>query len=932
MITRVPNWRKYKPAGNLFGTMNAAIITIASIGWLQTAAATDVPLPEHPRPNFQRPGWVNLNGPWQFEFDPEDKGLKAEWFKHGRHNLSRQIIVPFPWESRLSGIGDTEYKGAAWYSRDITIPTGNKWQDRNAWLVVGACDWQATVWVDGKLAREHIGGYTPFDINLSQFAKPGQKINITIRAVDITDPQQPTGKQIGWYTRTSGIWQTVYLEPRPPLHIQTIRGTPDIQTGEMSFEVAASQLPDGYRQAQNMLTISSPDGAFEKVTVQVPSSGTVAAKIKVKEPKLWSPVSPTLYPIVFKLARSESTDYVRSYFGLREISTAKAPGRDYQYIYLNGKPVYLRGALHQSFHPEGIYQYPNDASVRRDYELCKELGLNFLRIHIKAPVPRELFWADKLGILIMQDMPNTWTNNPTARKHWQATFEQTLQRDCNNPAVFAWCLFNETWGLEDKNKKYTPDNQKWVEQMYHLAKKLDPTRLIEENSPCKQDHVITDIHSWHFYINDFVKARDHLRYVVSEVYPGSTFNYIGGRKQGNAPLINSEYGGISAGLGDQDISWCFKYLTNEMRKYDKICGYIYTELSDIEWEHNGFVNYDRSCKEYGYDFWHPGFSVKDINNPDFIVIDTPPCIEFEPGYDLTIPIKISHWSERRARNLKLRYRVIGYDQLGDRQESMWRDQSATWTQFQVVDQPAVDVTDYIYDKLVLGAVLFELIDGNKTLARNYVNILRKDRQPPTAQMIDEETAAQRFSPADFAEWTFKTKPPKTKGIAAHKVSAQGTGAVEYHVKLHEQLDIKQIKAITVMAELAAKAGDEKLDWPARKKKHDYPQTDNKKWPTDVTLSLNGIKVATETLPDDPADIRGVLSHINGYKGSYGYLTKETVEGAALNRIINKLGPDRILCIRWEVPANAKNPGGLAVFGQKLGCYPIEPTVLFKLKK
>ncbi|MHC4673184.1 MAG: glycoside hydrolase family 2 protein, partial [Planctomycetota bacterium] len=513
---------------------------MASIGWYQTMVTNNIPWPEHPRPNFQRPGWVNLNGEWQFDFDPNNRGLSEEWFVPGRHRFTGKIVVPFGWESRLSGIGNTEYRGAAWYSRNIKMPEDQPYKKGDTWLVVGACDWEARVWINGQPAGEHVGGYTPFDINLSKFAKPGEQINITIQAVDITDRKQPTGKQIGWYTRTSGIWQTVYLEPRGQRYIKSLRAIPNIKKGSIDYTISLSGAT-----AQQRLKLSSPQGAFKPVTIDLPAdTDQVQATLTVMEPKLWTPNSPTLYPVTFELSDTEGLlDRVESYFGLREVSTHPATGRKYQYIYLNGKPIYLRGALHQSFHPQGIYQYPDDATMRGDYELCKKTGLNFLRIHIKAPVPRELYWADKIGVLIMQDMPNTWQHNPQARQYWQTTFERTVERDYNNPSIFSWCLFNETWGLGDNKRKYLPENQEWVKQMYHRAKKLDPTRLIEDNSPCKRDHVITDIHSWHFYINDFNKARDHLKYVADNVYPGSTFNYIGGHKQGTEPLINSEYGG-----------------------------------------------------------------------------------------------------------------------------------------------------------------------------------------------------------------------------------------------------------------------------------------------------------------------------------------------------------------------------------------------------
>ncbi len=894
-----------------------------------TAFAADIPWPEHPRPDFQRSPWVNLNGQWDFDFDPQDVGEKEQWFVPVQHAFSRKITVPFPWESKLSGIGDKDYKGVAWYSREIALPDGEGWKGKDAWMIVGACDWEARVWVNGQPAAEHVGGYLPFEVNLSQFAKPGEKVAIVIRAKDVTDDQQPTGKQIGWYTRTSGIWQTVYVEPRPSRYINWIKAYPDIKTGEVRF--AVSCIGSGI----NSLLVTSPDNSFDTVAVSLSASGgdtsgePRSAKIRVKEPRLWSPDSPHIYPVAVEISSelaSRSKDRVESYFALRDISVGPAPGRDYQYVCLNGKPIYLRGALHQSFHPDGIYQYPNDAVMRSDYELCKKIGINFLRIHIKTPVPRELYWADKLGVMIMQDMPNFWNNTGQARKWYEEMLHGAVARDFNHPAIFAWVDFNETWGLDNPGP-YSEERQQWVENIYKLTKLLDPTRLVEDNSPCKYDHVVTDINSWHFYINDYEQAKKHIQEVVDKTYPGSTFNYIGGRRQADAPLMNSEYGGISAGHGDQDISWCFKYLTNELRKHDKICGYIYTELSDIEWEHNGYVNYDRSPKEYGYDFWFPGFSLADINSPDFVVIDAPPVIELKDGQPREIPIKISHWSDKQAKALTLRRRVDWIDRDGVKWEGQERKtQPAIWKPYEVVDQPAINVSAEWGVGPVVGALLVELVDGDDILARNYVNLLVR-RSAPAAEVVGK-ACFLRFRPGDFSAWQWEEDPTTMPvAVSADKACIRWSGYIEYQI----DTGIKSpdgLVGLDLTAEVSAKAGDEKLDWPERKKDIDYPQTDVKKWPSDLRISINGVEIHRETLPDDPADARGVLSHHRQYHpGSYGFLVTANVQDESIVKRIFDAAKDGVLTIRFEVPADAKNKGGLAIFGDALGCYPVMPTLV-----
>lgn len=912
--------------------MMTTLTFFATIGCMSMLATDNVPWPEHPRPDFARTPWVNLNGPWSFAFDPQDAGEKDQWFTPGRHAFERQIVVPFPWESRLSGIGDTEYKGVAWYSRDITLPSGSPWDGRDVWLVVGACDFEAKVWVNGQPAAEHVGGYTPFDVNLAPFAKPGEKVTVTIRALDTTNDQQPTGKQVHWYTRTSGIWQTVYIEPRGKGFIQALRGRPDIRAGKMVYEITTSQRPAG------RLILRSPNKQFNTVEVVIPQGeAPIVSEVTVKEPKLWSPDSPSLYDIHIELADDQGhiTDRVESYFGLREVSVGKAPGRDYQYIFLNGKPIYLIGALHQSFHPDSIYQYPDDAVLRSDYELCKRIGLNFLRIHIKTPVPRELYWADRRGVLIMQDIPNYWTHSPQAQQWWQQHAEAAIARDYNHPAVFSWCLFNETWGIGSGG--YSPERHQWVADMYHHAKKLDPTRLIEDNSPCNYDHVITDINSWHFYINNYDAARRHIQEVVDKTFPGSTFNYIKGHKQTDAPLINSEYGGIGAGSGDMDISWCFKYLTNELRKHDKICGYVYTELSDIEWEHNGFVNYDRSPKEYGYDSWHPGFSLKDLNNPDFVVLDAPPVVELKPGETRTVPVFISHFSQRDARDLKVCWRIDWQDPLIPEEiegaPRSWFCGPATWEAYRVVAHKPIEVR--ADGTGTVGTLLVELRDGDEVITRNYVNLLVKRGPSPRFEVSEHGLATLRFEPADFAEWTFAGEIPFLANAESQKISGYGAGAVEYHLELPKGLQLDGVSGLLLMAELSSAADGERLDWPARYRdqaRRHHPQTDTRKWPTDLTVLVNGVPVATQTLPDDPADARGVLSHHRRlHPGTYGQLATLMVEGDRLAQILKAAESDRIIRLRFEVPESAAHRGGLAIFGETMGRYTVEPACLIALR-
>ena len=657
-----------------------------------TGNNTDIPRPEYPRPDFQRGtsegiDWICLNGTWEFAFDPDDTGEQEKWFT-ADSPWTLKIQVPYPWES-LAAWGEEEqadnenylsknayltpeevtcggiersgnYREAprhtiGWYRKTVSVP--ETWNGKRTILTFGAVDWHAKVWVNGEYIGEHENGYLPFELDITDALTPGASTVIVVRAYDAQDHgEQLAGKQIGWYERTSGIWQTVYLEPRNATYIKQCHITPDIDNSTATLDITI----DGEVSAGTTLNYQcvSPVGEIAVSGQQSAVKGirtettlTIPINIPREHLHLWDVDTPHLYNVTLTLTSEESViDRVFTYFGMRKVSIAKAPGGDYQYIYLNNRPVYLLGALNQSFNPEGVYTFLTDEAIRRDIERAKEFGFNFLRLHIKVDEPRLYYWADKLGMLFMCDIPNFGSYTEEAQARFVETLRGNIARDYNHPSIISWCNFNETWGLGGREYKEMPERQEWVREMYHLAKSLDETRLIEDNSPCLYDHVETDINSWHFYINDYEQAKEHIANVVQETYPGSAFNYVGGNVQTDAPLINSEYGGISAGAGDKDVSWCFKYLTNELRLHPKICGYIYTELQDIEWEHNGFMNYDRSIKAFGYDYL-------DINTLDFIAIDYPPGKTVAPGERIKADIYASHFSHKTITETTLHWQL-----------------------------------------------------------------------------------------------------------------------------------------------------------------------------------------------------------------------------------------------------------------------------------
>ena len=745
---------------------------------------------------------------------------------------------------------------------------------------------------------------------------PGEPAVIVVRTYDAQDHgEQLAGKQIGWYVRTSGIWQSVYLEPRNATHIKACYITPDIDNSTATLDITiGGEVTAG--TTLNWQCVSPVEAAGSSlsgsIAVETDSQDAVefgvtnpSYKIRIDIPRehlhLWDVDTPYLYNVTLTLTSGESViDRVFTYFGMRKISIAKAPNADYQYIYLNNRPVYLLGALNQSFNPEGVYTFLTDEAIRRDIERAKEFGFNFLRLHIKVDEPRLYYWADKLGMLFMCDIPNFGDYTEKAQAKFEETLRGTIARDYNHPSIISWCNFNETWGLGGREYKDMHDRQEWVREMYHLAKSLDSTRLIEDNSPCLYDHVETEINSWHFYINDYEDAKKHIANVVAETYPGSTFNYVGGNVQSDAPLINSEYGGISAGAGDKDVSWCFKYLTNELRLHPKICGYIYTELQDIEWEHNGFMNYDRSIKEFGYDYL-------DINTLDFIAIDYPPGTTVAPGERIKADIYASHFSHKTITGTTLHWQLDTMSATGHiTRGCVSGSVEIPFPQYQVEQVHELElVVPDIHP--AVGTLHIWVTDSTGTVvARNFINFEHFVEDP--VESSDSASVTLDHVPGNISESSW-SEPTTSEQL----FSAVGSGYVEYEISLSEDFNAADVTDIELIFEASSSYGGAR-------------QTEPEKHPSDVTISVNGVEIDTIRIPDCPADIRGVLSYIHGQPGTYGYLYNVKVDPSV---ILN--GKADTLRVRYEVKADADAKGGFALYGARMGRFPAGPHLLIGLK-
>jgi hypothetical protein len=901
----------------------------------QSFSQQNIPLPEHPRPDFERSEWLNLNGNWAFEFDKKDEGEKAQWHK-GTKKFTQTISVPFPWGSPLSGVKDEA--DIAWYSKKITIKP--EWKDKRVFVTIGASDWKTTVWLDGKELGSHEGGYTPFSFELTNL-KHGTAQNLVIRVDDKRRDFTLYGKQ--GYGNARGLWQTIYVEARGQNFLDAVHFTSDIDKNQV--KVTAYLGNSATKDLDIELTINGN----QKITIRetFPKGKTQHSFIvPIPSPRLWTLEDPYLYETNVKLADDE----VKSYFGMRKISTVNLPNTNYKYIALNNKPVYMQLALDQSYHPTGFYTFPTDEFMKNEILLARNIGLNGIRTHIKVDVPRKLYWADKLGVLVMSDLPNFWGEpDKNAQKESEYTLHEMIKRDYNHPAIFSWIVFNETWGLKTKQevngKKqsvYLPETQKWVASVYRLAKSLDATRLVEDNSICcGAGHTETDINSWHEYLPGSGWEK-HLKEIDEKTFVGSQFHYEKNYTQTDVPNINSECGnvwGYEGSTGDVDWSWDYHRMINTFRKYPKIAGWLYTEHHDVINEWNGYFRFDRSEKETGIGELVDGMAIKDFHSDIYISAGNEISRSVKPKEEITLPLYLSVMTDKDlGGSLNLKVQMYGYDALG--QKKTWGNMTKTvpyqaWLQKEL--EP-IKLTMPDEKSVVIAAFILEDNAGN-VVHRNFTTFIVEGENPSEMTLLSgKKVKLISIEPKNFSDARWSKK--QWNILDGLKVNGAGSGYFEYKIKI--PTDTKFVSA-SFVAEVSSKqlfAKDKEnsqiknTDYMLGAKaepsqnKNAYPMTDTSRYPSAVSVKINGVFAGRYELSNDPADHRGILSWHNQPQdkklyeaGSYGYRLGVNIPQKALE-LARTTGE---LIIRLEVDESLA--GGLAIYGDKFGRYPMNPTVV-----
>ena len=560
---------------------------------------------DHPRPALYRVEWKNLNGAWQFAFDDKDEGICEHW---EQKTLASTIMVPYCYQSKQSGIGDKGYHPVVWYKRQL--PFEEAWRNKQVLLHFEGVDYEFDLWINEIHIGHHCGGNVCASFEISKYLHDGDN-TISLRVCDEHDWSKPQGKQAPidiidrcWYTQTTGIWKSVWLEVVPKTHLSSIRITPDVDKREVVLELEISRYVQGVKA--HVEVQYHKDVVLQKTIF--PKSNRIIEKIAIEEPDYvdelhyWTPERPELFDLFLTIEDPcGDCDDVQTYFGMRKIEARNGE------IYLNNKPYYVRLVLDQGYWRDSLTTPPENESLNNDIQLTKSLGFNGARKHQKIEDERYYYWADQLGLLVWAEMPSSYafcTDEITAfTAEWMAVVSQLY----NYPCIMTWVPFNESWGIRNV---LTDSRQKhFAESAYYLTKAIDNTRLVSTNDGWEQ--VTSDICGIHDYYGDgeaFLKKYRDMDTLLQRDAQRRKI-YADGYAFAGQPIILSEFGGIAFGK-DQDGAWGYNETANSKETlfarirdvtqpivdHPRISGYCYTQLTDVMQEINGLADANHAPK------------------------------------------------------------------------------------------------------------------------------------------------------------------------------------------------------------------------------------------------------------------------------------------------------------------------------------------------
>ena len=562
----------------------------------------------HPRLDWVRPVWQTLNGTWQFRFDWKNEGKKQRWYAAPAFDLT--IQVPFAYQAALSGMDEKKHCDVLWYAREITIP--ETMRDQRVLLHFGAVDYQADVWLNGQYLGGHEGGYTPFTFDITDLIEIEETYTLTVRCEDRLDMEQPRGKQSWkpepfacWYTPVSGIWQSVWLEGVGTVYPVDFRLTPCIDNGSLKVEIELNELP---QNGSLRLTAS-----FQGQTVARQETAVLDRHVSTalhlnstqnrEGVQLWSPEHPSLYDLTIEtLADGQVIDRVETYFGMRQIEIAG------DQILLNHDALYQRLVLDQGYWADGLLTAPDDEALKKDVELTKALGFNGARKHQKFEDPQYLYWADHLGLLVWGELPSAYAFSNREKRNLLRDFSEAIRRDYNHPALIAWTPLNESWGVP--NIRDQREQQALADALYALAHSLDGTRFVSGNDGWEQ--AATDVVTVHDYTAwpEQLDAAYGSAKTLLQAAPASRLIQARGYDHTGKPMLMTEYGGIAMAKDAGGANWGYngavqdeesflkRYaaITAAFRDMPFLCGYCYTQLTDVFQEVNGLLDMNRNPK------------------------------------------------------------------------------------------------------------------------------------------------------------------------------------------------------------------------------------------------------------------------------------------------------------------------------------------------
>jgi len=599
---------------------------------------------------------IDLTGSWLFQTDPLSHGVQMQWQKEGLPD-SHPVVVPHIWQADHEDL--VNYCGDAWYAREFQAEEPAA--DQRIVLHFDAVDYHCQAWVNGLAAGQHEGGFSPFEFDITDLIQASAANQIVVKVHDPEDNTEiPIGKQGSWYTRISGIWQKVYLEYRDRLFVESVRIEPDLAHQSIHVGIDLNDVPTG--RASLSCTVHPVDAPTARVYQgQFELSGQhVDITLPIADMIVWEPENPFLYQLELAVSADHCQDHFLQTFGMREISYQNGQ------LLLNGKPLFIRGALDQGFYPDTIYTAPSDEAIVQELKLAKQMGFNLLRKHIKAEIPRYLEWADRMGMLIWAEAPNyiKWTSQ--SKKRFERELFDMVKRDFNHPSIIIWSIYNEEWGLE-WDLATNIEKQDFLAQFYDRLKAYDPTRLVCDNSGWA--HVKTDINDYHRYFTAPEQITAWEQDLDDYIVGAPDRNFVPGQQAEKQPIVISEFGvwglpsvekikqhygnypwwfinqgddthresfkqpalglekfhryglerifGDFENLADHSQKRMFranKALIEEIRKRPEINGYVVTEFSDIEWETNGWLDFFRNPK-VGFE------KLKDYNGSLVILAD-----------------------------------------------------------------------------------------------------------------------------------------------------------------------------------------------------------------------------------------------------------------------------------------------------------------------